>query len=106
MAAKSLRDLFTEELRDAYDGEKRPLKALTQVGAGGDQRRASERLHQSREGNRGRLRSCLRGHCALCCASCRHADGRLASSLGKLSGVRGTADDHPHDDYVPRAATL
>ena len=31
---------------------------------------------------------------------------RLASSLGELSGVRGTADDHPHDDYVPRAATL
>src|SRR5687767_15202877 len=31
MAAKSLRDLFTEELRDAYDGEKRLLKALPKM---------------------------------------------------------------------------
>jgi ferritin-like metal-binding protein YciE len=31
MAAKSLRDLFIEELRDAYDGEKRLLKALPKM---------------------------------------------------------------------------
>jgi len=31
MAAKSLRDLFIEELRDAYDGEKRLLKALPRM---------------------------------------------------------------------------
>jgi ferritin-like metal-binding protein YciE len=31
MAAKSLRDLFIEELRDAYDGEKRLLKALPKL---------------------------------------------------------------------------
>ena len=31
MAAKSLRDLFIEELRDTYDGEKRLLKALPKL---------------------------------------------------------------------------
>jgi ferritin-like metal-binding protein YciE len=31
MATKSLRDLFIEELRDAYDGEKRLLKALPKM---------------------------------------------------------------------------
>ena len=31
MAATSLRDLFIEELRDAYDGEKRLLKALPKM---------------------------------------------------------------------------
>jgi len=31
MAANSLRDLFIEELRDAYDGEKRLLKALPKL---------------------------------------------------------------------------
>jgi ferritin-like metal-binding protein YciE len=31
MAAKSLRDLFIEELRDAYDGEKRLLRALPKM---------------------------------------------------------------------------
>src|SRR3954452_14267501 len=31
MAAKSLRDLFVEELRDMYDGEKRLVRALPKM---------------------------------------------------------------------------
>jgi ferritin-like metal-binding protein YciE len=48
MAAKSLQELFVEELRDAYDGENRLTKALPKMA------RAAEhphRVYRSPEGN-------------------------------------------------------
>jgi ferritin-like metal-binding protein YciE len=47
MAAKSLQDLFVEELRDAYDGEKRLTKALPRMAraAGNEDLRAAFTSH-------------------------------------------------------------
>jgi ferritin-like metal-binding protein YciE len=47
MAAKSLRDLFVEELRDMYDGEKRLVRALPKMAkaAGSDDLRAAFTNH-------------------------------------------------------------